>query len=61
MNLMLFLEMNMKEEETQMKMLIEKIRNFVEMQAKKEKHKRKVKLWIKVETKKNFYIDLINN
>jgi len=47
--------MNIKEEETQMKILIEKIRNLVEMQAKKEKQKRKVKLWIKVETKKKLF------
>lgn len=49
----IFLAMKVKEDETHMKLLIEKIKNYMEIQVKKEKVKKTAKLLIKV-AKKNF-------
>jgi hypothetical protein len=46
--------MKVKEDETHMKLLIEKIKNYMEIQVKKEKVKKTAKLLIKVAKKKTF-------
>jgi hypothetical protein len=48
----IFLAMKVKEDETHMKLLIEKIKNYMEIQVKKEKVKKTAKLLIKVAKKK---------